>query len=520
MRVHLWFGAVVRCALRTTVVRRQVPLTAECRDRRPDIGCVAGERRGDTGRMRITPFLLDRWLSDHQFATPPIEFDLAASTGPRWTWDELLSQLAPGVLEGLGDAGVSYGPAAGSPALREAIAEMAGVSPAEVVAVTGASEALLVVLLVAAEPGANVVLPHPGYPAFDELARYLGLEVRHYHLAAAAQHAVDVDELAARLDDRTAVVIVNTPHNPTGSVVGAELLAQLRDVVANHGAQLVVDEVYHPIYHGPATPSAATLAGATTIGDLSKALCLSGLRTGWIVEHDRARFEQYVDARSYLTISNSPIDEALAAAAIRSRDRIVARAQAVAEQNLATLDAFVGEHVELLGWVRPTGGLTAFPGCAPVPTRVRSASTPRPPACSSPQATASMCRHTSGSASGLPSTASPRRSPASARCWPSTGESSDDKGTRFNRRPSCQPFTLAPWVARAGAAMPIGVAAVTGHADIRSRGSVLRCDGTSRSRRRRCRGLEAEDHIAAHPPRSAPRAWESPGPSPRTTPDG
>ena len=167
--------------------------------------------------MRITPFLLDRWLSEHQFATPPIEFDLAASTGPWWTWDELMSQLAPGVLEGLGDAGVSYGPAVGSPALRQAIAEMTGVCPAEVVAVTGASEALWLLLLVAAEPGANVVLPHPGYPAFDELARHLALEVRHYHLAAAAQHNIDVDELAARLDDRTAVVIVNTPHNPTGS---------------------------------------------------------------------------------------------------------------------------------------------------------------------------------------------------------------------------------------------------------------------------------------------------------------
>jgi aspartate/methionine/tyrosine aminotransferase len=311
--------------------------------------------------MRISPFLLDRWLSEYQFASPPIEFDLAASTGPRWTWDELLSQIAPGAVEALRDTGVSYGPAAGSPALREAIADMAGVSADEVVAVTGASEALWLVLLVAAEPGANVLLPHPGYPAFDELARHLALEVRHYHLAPATQYAIDVDELADGLDDHTAVVIVNTPHNPTGSVTGAELLPQLRDLVATHGAQLVVDEVYHPIYHGPPQPSAAALPGATTVGDLSKAMCLAGLRTGWIIEHDRGRFEQYVDARSYLTISNSPIDEALAAAAIRSRDRILARAHAVSEQNLATLDALVADNDDLLGWVRPTGGLTAFP---------------------------------------------------------------------------------------------------------------------------------------------------------------
>jgi aspartate/methionine/tyrosine aminotransferase len=206
-----------------------------------------------------------------------------------------------------------------------------------------------------------VVLPHPGYPAFDEMARYLGLPVRYYHLASASQYAVDVDELGSHLDEHTAVVIVNTPHNPTGSVVGTDQLAQLRNLVASHGAQLVVDEVYHPIYHGQPTPSAATLPGATTVGDMSKALCLAGLRTGWIIEHDRDRFEQYVDARSYMTISNSLIDEALAAAAIRSRDRILARAQAVSEKNLATLDAFAGEHVEALGWVRPTGGLTAFP---------------------------------------------------------------------------------------------------------------------------------------------------------------
>src|SRR5262245_56675145 len=103
--------------------------------------------------MRISPFLLDRWLGEHQFASPPIEFDLAASTGPRWTWDELLSQIAPGAVEGLRDTVVSYWPSAGSPALREAIAGMVGASPDEVVAVTGASEALWLVLLVAAEPG-------------------------------------------------------------------------------------------------------------------------------------------------------------------------------------------------------------------------------------------------------------------------------------------------------------------------------------------------------------------------------
>ena len=311
--------------------------------------------------MRIRPFLLDRWLNEHQFATPPIEFDLAASTGPSWTWRDLTTTLAPDALERLLDETVSYGPATGSRALREAVAEMAGVAPAEVIIVTGASEALWILFLTTAQSGGNVVLPHPGFPTFDEVPRFLGLEVRHYHLEAAAQHVIDLDEVAGLIDEKTALMLVNTPHNPTGAVVSDAQLQQLNDLAVERRTRLVVDEVYHPIYHGPAALSAARLPDATTVGDLSKALCLSGLRIGWIIDHDAARLAQYEDARSYLTISSAPISEIFAAAAVRSRDTILARARAVTERNLGVLDAFIEEHADDLAWVRPAGGMTAFP---------------------------------------------------------------------------------------------------------------------------------------------------------------
>jgi aspartate/methionine/tyrosine aminotransferase len=311
--------------------------------------------------MQVTPFLLDRWLNEHQFATPPIEFDLAASTGPRWTWRDLATRLAPDALERVLDTPVSYAPATGSWALRVAIAEMAGVSPDQVMIVTGASEALWILFLAAAEPGGNVVLPQPGYPTFDEAPRYLGLEVRRYHLRASAQHAIDLEEVAASIDDRTALVVVNTPHNPTGAVVSDVQLQQLNHLAIERRTRLVVDEVYHPIYHGPTSTSGARLPEATTVGDLSKALCLSGLRIGWIIDHDPVRLAQYEDARSYLTISSTPISEVFAEAAVRARDTILARARAVTARNLTVLDALFDEHADQLGWVRPRGGLTAFP---------------------------------------------------------------------------------------------------------------------------------------------------------------
>ena len=90
------------------------------------------------------------------------------------------------------------------------------------------------------------------------------------------------------------------------------------------------DEVYHPIYHGAAVRSAARLPHATVLGDFSKALCLSGLRTGWIVERDRARRDRFTNARSYFTVSNTALGERLAALAIRQRDAIYGRARRVA----------------------------------------------------------------------------------------------------------------------------------------------------------------------------------------------
>lgn len=311
--------------------------------------------------MKVTTFLLERWLSDHQFSTPPIEFDLAASTGPKWTWRELLSLLDPEAREEMFDGDASYGPATGSWVLREAIAEMAGVSPEAVVAVTGASEALWILMVAAAEPGDNVVLPHPGFTTFHEIARQLGLQVRHYNVCAETGHQIDPDEVDAHIDERTRLVLVNTPHNPTGGVVAEPELAALSDLAVRRGVQLVVDEVYHPIYHGPPVASAARLEAATTIGDLSKALCLAGLRTGWIVDHDAERIQQYEDARGYLTICGSPLLEVLAAAAIRRRDKILDRARKVSGSNLAVLDRFFAEHAGQIDWVRPAGGMTAFP---------------------------------------------------------------------------------------------------------------------------------------------------------------
>jgi aspartate/methionine/tyrosine aminotransferase len=135
----------------------------------------------------------------------------------------------------------------------------------------------------------------------------------------------------------------------------------LHAFTAERGIQLVSDEVYHPIYHGRKTTSAARLPHATVIHDLSKAFSIAGVRTGWMIEHDPQRRQQYWTARAYFSICNGTTGEILAEIAIRHRDVILGKTQETATRNLQLLDRFMAEHRDMLGWIRPQGGMTAFP---------------------------------------------------------------------------------------------------------------------------------------------------------------
>src|SRR5574337_1686285 len=118
--------------------------------------------------MQLPRFLLDEWLE--QTHTAGIEFDLASSTGPVWTLQELLAleQGDPGA--DLDATRLFYTTAAGTQELREALAEAHAVDPGDVQIVTGASEAILMLCFLASEPGANAVVPQPGFSPYAALA--------------------------------------------------------------------------------------------------------------------------------------------------------------------------------------------------------------------------------------------------------------------------------------------------------------------------------------------------------------
>jgi aspartate/methionine/tyrosine aminotransferase len=308
--------------------------------------------------MQLKPFLLDAWLDQYEHDT---EFNLAASTGPTWTVNDILGLADDETRDRFLNHNLLYGRPGGADSLREAIAEMQCVPVETVQIVTGASEALVALMWLAAEPGANVIIPLPGFTTFSALPESLGLETRFYRVRRENGFRIDPEEIKRLADSKTKLILVNSPHNPTGATIGESEMEALHDFTTERGIQLVSDEVYHPIYHGKRTKSAARLPHATVIADLSKAFSIPGVRTGWMIEHDARRRQQYWTARAYFSICNATTGEILSEIAIRKRDKVLGKTQQAATRNLKLLERFMADHGDVLGWIPPQGGMTAFP---------------------------------------------------------------------------------------------------------------------------------------------------------------
>jgi len=283
------------------------------------------------------------------------------STGPRWTLAELRALMTGAERDAFDGAALTYCPTNGREPLRAELAAMYGADPKEIVVFNGGAEALLAMFFVDGEPGANVVVPMPSFAPFLEVPTALGVEARRYSLRVEDGFALDPDAVMRLADARTKLILVNTPHNPSGALVDESAIKELDTFAQRNGIHLVVDEVYHPIYHGAKQRSAGEYTRASVLGDFSKSFSLPGLRIGWILERDARRRHELENAHAYFTVSASMLSELLAEVAARNRETIWNRARSVSAKNLALLTQWCAENEETVEWLRPRGSMTAFP---------------------------------------------------------------------------------------------------------------------------------------------------------------
>lgn len=223
-------------------------------------------------------------------------------------------------------AGVNqYPPGPGAPELRRAVVEHQqrhyGLGPdpdAEVLITTGATEALAAAVLALTEPGDEVLTLEPFY---DSYAAVIGLAgARHTTAPLTATpdgFRLDADALRAAVTDRTRVILLNTPHNPTGAVLTREELAVVAEVAERHDCVVVTDEVYeHLTYDGVRHVPFATLPGAAdrtlTISSAGKTFSFTGWKIGWVTG-PAALVDAVRAVKQFLTyVSGAPFQPAIA----------------------------------------------------------------------------------------------------------------------------------------------------------------------------------------------------------------
>ena len=255
-----------------------------------------------------------------------------------------------------------YSEARGTEELRGLLAATyRGVTPEDVLVTTGAIEANYLLFHALLSPGDPVVAVYPAYQQLYTVPESIGCEVRRLELREEDGYRYDLDRLRALVDDRTRLIVINTPHNPTGSVLTADECAAIYALAEEHDAYILSDEAYRWLQlDEPLAPPLRDFGPrAISVGTLSKPFGLPGLRVGWMAATAEIAARCWA-IRDYTSLSPNRLSDFLACRAIEQREKIAERTNAISRVNRETLRGFIRERGDLLSWVEPRGGLLAM----------------------------------------------------------------------------------------------------------------------------------------------------------------
>lgn len=312
--------------------------------------------------MKIAPFKLERYFARWEFA---VDYMLSGSDMESYRMSDLLVLADDESRRLWDDLALCYTEAPGHPLLRAEIASLyEGIAPEQVLTFAGAEEGIFALVNVLLGPGDHAVVTWPAYQSLYSIAEATGAEVTLLELQEAEGWRLDIDALRSALRPNTRLIVVNSPHNPTGTLLERETFDALIALTEEAGITLLSDEVYRWLEHDPAMrlPAAAERsARAISVGVMSKAFGLAGLRVGWLVCQDMELLAKVAAFKDYTTICNSAPSEILSLIALRAKDTILTRNRGIVLENLALLDSFFARHNDLFSWVRPAAGCIAFP---------------------------------------------------------------------------------------------------------------------------------------------------------------
>lgn len=328
--------------------------------------------------MPFTPFELEEWQSRWETS---VAFNLADSGVQAVRLGELLAG-AGGIAPSGGGAAAAgsspeatelarllevelhYPPVAGTDLLRERIAAWIGAAPENVLVTVGASEANAILTTTLVEPGDAVVVMEPGYRQIRGIAENAAADVRTFSLDPERGWRPDLEALEAAVSERTRLIAVTNPNNPVGTILTEPEMDAVVAAARRSGAWLLADEVYRGTERltDDLTPTFwGRYERTISVGSLSKAFGLPGLRLGWLVAPPEI-VEATWRRHEYATIATGMLSMRLGELALEpsTRDRLLARTRGYIREGYGRLEAWIGANADLLSIVPPDATALGF----------------------------------------------------------------------------------------------------------------------------------------------------------------
>jgi aspartate/methionine/tyrosine aminotransferase len=311
--------------------------------------------------MTLPLFKLEDYFSQWEFKASHL---LCASDMEAWSMQELLSFADTECRQLWDNLQLGYTQTQGFPLLREEISQLyTHVHPSQVLCTVGAEEAIFCTMQALLTPGDHVIIITPCYQSLEALPRALTPHVTAIPLDPEKNWALDLEKVREAFKPWTKLLVINFPHNPTGTLIDLNTQKQLVEIARQHHAYILSDEVYRYLEHDEQKRLPAMVDSyerGISIAVMTKVFGLGGLRIGWVATRDQALFKKIAHYKHYTSICASAPSEILSLIALRAKDRILERNRKILLDNFNLLQSFLQTHQDTFSWTPSSAGCIGF----------------------------------------------------------------------------------------------------------------------------------------------------------------
>lgn len=311
--------------------------------------------------MKIPDFKLEEFWKKYEFTSPYI---LCCSAAETWTIPELLAMADENSLKLWNSLSLGYTESPGHPLLRQEIAHLyQSISCNNILTFAGAEEGIYCAMQVLIEPRDHVIIVEPCYQSLATLPQTFGAEVTRIHLTFENDWKLDLESIKQAFRHNTKLLVLNYPHNPTGTILERAILDEIIQLARKNGTYIFCDEVYRymEVNESERMPSIADIyEKGISLNVMTKSFGLAGLRIGWLATQDQRFLRDVGSYKLYTSICNSAPSEVLAIIALRAKGQLLNRNRMIMLNNLAILDNFIKRNATYISWKRPQSGTMAI----------------------------------------------------------------------------------------------------------------------------------------------------------------